>query len=262
MIDIVIDGDESAPLETALAGSEVLDGLAWNVRVSERRRTVGLTVERDASVTVAVPADAEPSSVVAFVREQRGWLRRKTAQRAASLADHPVKRVVSGENYPYLGRHQRLLVVPDQDMLVRRSGGWLRLRRMDAESGALAIIGWYSETGKIWLAPRAARWAQRLGVHADGVSVRDLGLRWGLLDPERGPVLHWAVFQLDPSIVDYVLVHELAHCAEPHHGQRFWAHVERAMPDYADRKRRLADLGRTVWLGAVHAARDQAKGAL
>jgi hypothetical protein len=85
---------------------------------------------------------------------------------------------------------------------------------MDAESGARAIIDWYAETGEKWLAPRAAGWAQRLGVDANEVSVRDLGLRWGLLDPERGPVLHWALFQLAPSIVDYVVVHELAHYVE------------------------------------------------
>jgi predicted metal-dependent hydrolase len=248
------NGAEAASLDDALARSGALAGMAWNIRVSSRRRTVGLTVERDASVTVAVPAEIETSSVVDFVRDHRGWLLGKAARRSAGLADHPTKRIVSGESYPYLGRHQRLLVIPDQTVPVKRVGGWLSLRSMDVESGARAIIDWYAGTGQRWLAPRAARWAQRLGVADHGVTVRDLGLRWGLLDPERGPVLHWALFQLAPSIVDYVVVHELAHHAEPHHGRSFWTCVERAVPDYRDRKERLADLGRTVWLGAVYPA--------
>jgi predicted metal-dependent hydrolase len=256
------DGADAASLDGALARSGALDGMAWSIRLSSRRRTIGLTVERDASVTVVVPTEIETSSVVGFVRDHRGWLLKKTARRAAGLADHPAKRIVSGESYPYLGRHQRLLVVPDQDTSVKRVEGWLSLRSMDAESGAQVIIDWYAETGKRWLAPRAARWAQRLGVHCHDVTVRDLGLRWGLLDPERGPVVHWALFQLAPSIIDYVVVHELAHDAEPHHGRSFWNRVERALPDYKDRKQRLADHGCSVWLGAVHPARSRSYGTL
>ncbi|TMR94756.1 M48 family metallopeptidase [Nonomuraea basaltis] len=234
----------------ALAASGALKGLTWKIRVSQRR-TLGLTIERDASVTVAVPPTVDPEMVAAFIRNRRPWLLKKSAQRAATLAAHPIKRIVSGENYPYLGRHQRLLVVSEQDVPIQLEGNWLRLRRMAPEAGAQAIVGWYRDQGRQWLTPRLDRWTGRLGIVQPAVDVRDLGQRWGLLDRTSGLAFHWALLQLDPSLVDYVIVHELAHYDGHHHGPEFWERVECILPDFAARKSRLAELGRTVWLGDV-----------
>lgn len=54
------------------------------------------------------------------------------------------------------------------------------------------------------------------------------------------PNFHWAALLLLPSIVEYVVVHELVHLREPHHTPEFWRRVERAMPDFESRKRWLA----------------------
>ena len=45
------------------------------------------------------------------------------------------------------------------------------------------------------------------------------------------------------SAVEYVVAHELAHVGEPHHNDRFWARVERVLPDYAARKLWLVENG-------------------
>jgi predicted metal-dependent hydrolase len=55
--------------------------------------------------------------------------------------------------------------------------------------------------------------------------------------------------QLPISLLDYVIVHELAHISQPRHTAAFWAAVERAMPDCEHRKVRLATAGTTLWLG-------------
>jgi predicted metal-dependent hydrolase len=56
--------------------------------------------------------------------------------------------------------------------------------------------------------------------------------------------------QLRPSLIDYVLAHELAHLREPHHGPAFWLVLGRALPDYEARKAELARVGGKIWLGA------------
>ena len=55
--------------------------------------------------------------------------------------------------------------------------------------------------------------------------------------------LHWATILLPPSIIDYILVHELVHLHERRHGPEFWRRVERILPDYQSRKRWLAENG-------------------
>jgi predicted metal-dependent hydrolase len=86
------------------------------------------------------------------------------------------------------------------------------------------------------------------------VTVSDLGYRWGSARPQNGYDrinIHWATLQLPPSLIDYVLVHELAHLTEPNHNPDYWNLVERAMPRYENQKTNLAAVGKGVWLGAV-----------
>lgn len=81
------------------------------------------------------------------------------------------------------------------------------------------------------------------------LDVRDLGYRWGSLGKNGRLNLHWAAIQLPATLVDYNIVHELAHLAHPNHTPEFWLSVGRAMPDYESRKARLAHAGSRVWLG-------------
>ena len=55
--------------------------------------------------------------------------------------------------------------------------------------------------------------------------------------------------QLPVSLLDYVIVHELAHIGQPRHTPTFWATVERTLPDYDQLRTRLAGAGTTLWLG-------------
>lgn len=51
---------------------------------------------------------------------------------------------------------------------------------------------------------------------------------------------NWKILQLPVQLVDYVVVHELVHLIEPHHGPGFWECVERALPDWYERRDALA----------------------
>lgn len=84
------------------------------------------------------------------------------------------------------------------------------------------------------------------------VTVGELGYRWGSarpLDGDNRINIHWVTLQLPPGLIDYVIVHELAHLAGPNHTPEYWNLVERAMPGYENHKTNLAVIGKNVWLG-------------
>ena len=95
---------------------------------------------------------------------------------------------------------------------------------------------------------------RRLGEPTVTVKVRDLGYRWGSARPTKSPQhinIHWATLQLPPTLIDYILVHELAHLRETNHTPQFWTIVERLMPGYQTQKATLAAIGKNIWLGSV-----------
>jgi predicted metal-dependent hydrolase len=222
-----------------------------NVRVSDRRRTVRLTVERDASITAVIPPATDEAKLARFITAKRPWLYARLRERAEAGTPRPPREFVTGEGFPYLGRSYRLLLVDGGDRPVRLWRGRLELRRDCVGEADRQLVRWYQQAGQAWLASRIAPWAPRMEVELTALRVMPLGYRWGSCSADGGVNIHWATMQLAPDLIDYVLVHELAHVWCPDHGPGFWRLVERAMPDFAARRTRLRLAGADLWLPAL-----------
>jgi len=220
-----------------------VDDLRFEVRWSPRRKTLQLTVDRGGELLISAPEGCDPALLEDFVREKRFWLYTKLAEKEALRRPVSPKEFVSGEGFPYLGRSYRLLLVEDQDVPLRLERGRFRLLRGEAPRGREHFVAWYSDRARRWLAPRVELLAARLGVAARGLDVRDLGFRWGSCGHDGTVYFHWTTILLPARIVEYVVVHELAHLHKRHHTPEFWQRVERAMPDWEARRRWLAEHG-------------------
>lgn len=223
-----------------------VDDLTLEVRRSQRRRTLGLTVERDGELVIAAPASADEATLSAFVREKRLWIYRKLAEKAELHRSVPRKEFVDGEGFLYLGRSYRLKLVDEQDAPLKLVNGRFRLRRDDLPDARNTFIRWYRARGQQWLTAKVRSYTDRMEVAPSQVRVQDLGYRWGSCGKGEALYFHWKTILLPQSIVEYVVVHELAHLHIPHHTPAFWRRVERVMPDYERRKNWLAANGLTV----------------
>ncbi|WP_435244455.1 M48 family metallopeptidase [Streptomyces sioyaensis] len=246
---VAASGGDTPPL---VSGPLNVAGLDIDVIVSADRRGVRLTVERDARITAAVPVGLDVDRLTELVKGRRRWLYSKLEDRAAAAASRPTKRFITGEGFSYLGRSYRLKFVAAAPAPVQLVHGRFQIRRDRRHSASGDLIDWYRTRGQAWLPGRAAPWAQRLRVPLAQITVRKLGYRWGSCSPRGAINIHWATMQLPIALVDYVLVHELAHLQHHDHSAAFWCVVERAMPDYEVRRARLADLGAQLWLPDAH----------
>lgn len=234
--------------EPARAGILRVGDLDVTVQVSGRRRSIRLTVERDATLTAVIPPGTGTVELTKAIKAKRQWLYGKLRERAEIGQPRSPRQYVTGEGFPYLGRSYRLLLVDETLQAVRLYRGRLELRRDAAGEAARHLARWYRQVGESWLRKRIAPWAQRMSVEVTALRVLPLGYRWGSCSPDGRVNIHWAAMQLPPDLVDYVLVHELAHLHHHDHGPEFWHIVERVMPDYEARRARLRSLGPDLWL--------------
>lgn len=250
----------TSPLSAPLPPRIAVAGLDFEVQLSGARRTIGITVERDGSLIVTGPLECDEAALAAFAREKRMWVYKKLAEKDLLLSHRPAKEFVSGEGFTYLGRSHRLLLADKHHQPVKLERGRLVISRDLAERGlgARTIIDWYRTRALRWLPRRVEPWANRMGVAPSAIDVRDLGYRWGSLGRNARVNFHWATIQLTPALVDYVIVHELAHVHEPNHTPDFWLRVERAMPEFQSAKRELASAGARLWLGDATPAYEPA----
>lgn len=224
--------------------SLTVDDLSFEVRRSARRRSVQITVDRGGELVLSAPDGYQAAAMAAFVREKRFWIYTKLAEKEALPSPAPGKRYVDGEGFLYLGKSHRLLLVHQQREPVKLEQGRFKMRRDVAARGAEHMQRWYARRAAVWIGERMERYRRRIGVEPGGVAVQDLGYRWGSCGKGGRLYFHWRTILLPPRIVEYVVVHELVHLIEPHHTPTFWARVERAMPDFANRKAWLAERGR------------------
>ncbi|WP_420451413.1 M48 family metallopeptidase [Ilumatobacter sp.] len=232
------------------AGIHALDSLTagdlvFTIAPPTDRTTLEITVDRDASLILRAPTCASRERVERFIESKRPWVYRKLAEKDALVAPPIRKQFVDGEGFAYLGRNYRLKIDDTIDG-VRLDRGRFLMSTPTADGDA-AMRRWYVRTGQAWLQRRVEPWASRMGATDVDVAVRDLGYRWGSTRGETHINIHWATLQLAPSLIDYVIVHELAHLKELNHTDRYWAEVARGMPDYERRREELTTAGVKIW---------------
>jgi predicted metal-dependent hydrolase len=216
-----------------------LGGLVFEVRRSERRKTLGLTVDRGGELVVHAPAVVAPDALAGWVNKKLLWVHRKLALKEEAAPKMRAPEYVSGEAFCYLGRRFRLKIVERQEQPLKFEDARFILRR-DARPAEEHFRRWYVQTGTEWFRRRVERFAQQSGGTPSRIEVRDLGFRWGSCGKNGVLFFNWRLLQLPVRLVDYIIMHELVHLREGHHGPCFWEALSRAMPDWQKRKESLA----------------------
>ena len=174
--------------------------------VYSRRRTLGLEVRADGRVILRAPKGLSNQAVMDFVKERQAWIVQKwfeTERIRRQKAERPPR---------------------------------------DYEQNP-ALEAQYRKEARRRITERAAYFAEKMGVDYGRIAIKAAKTRWGSCSAQGNLNFHWKLILMPPAILDYVVVHELAHRIEMNHSPRFWAQVERILPDYRERRRWLKENG-------------------
>jgi predicted metal-dependent hydrolase len=228
-----------------------VDDLTFVVKRSERRKTVGVTVERDASLVAHLPKDVDLGRAAELIRTRLVWVHQKLASHKDVGRESVFRRpeFVDGEGFHFLGKHYRLKLI-DVDPAgppaptVRFEGDRLLFRREQVAAGDKRIAEHYTRAAHAYLNDAVSRWKRIVGVEpARYVQVLDLGFRWASCSSDGTLNFHWRMMQLPPQMIDYVVVHELVHLKVADHSPAFWHEVSRVLPNYLTHREWLRDKG-------------------
>jgi len=96
------------------------------------------------------------------------------------------------------------------------------------------------------LTKRVLYFSQRMSVTPSSIKINGAKTRWRSCSSRKSLNFSWRLIMADSEVVDYVVVHELAHLSEMNHSKRFWAIVENILPDYKQHKERLRKLNQRL----------------
>ena len=209
--------------------------------VRSRRKTVAIHITGDALAEVRAPLKMPARDIDAFVASKEGWILRHQALREQRNREKAAFALAYGDTLPLCGAIV-FLRAREGD----RAGydGECFFLPPGLQQAALKeeVILIYKAAAKHIITQKADGYAREMGVRPERVRINSAKTRWGSCSGKRSLNFSWRLAMADEDVIDYVVVHELAHIREMNHSPRFWAVVEEVLPDYRQRKRKLKAL--------------------
>ena len=174
------------------------------IRVSvirSARKSLGLEV-RDANTVLArIPTRVSDRELKAFVENHRSWILEKTAVMA--------EREENRKSTP----------APLPELLSKTD--WMKIQ--------------------LKIGKRVRHYCETMGVTVGYVTVKNQKTRWGSCSAKGNVNFNYQLAFLPDKLLDYVVIHELAHRRHMDHSEAFWAEVEKYCPDYLERRKQLKE---------------------
>lgn len=232
--------------EQLLVGNQVI---SYTLTYANRK-TVGITVRVDQSVELRVPRGSDPAAITEIVRKRAAWILRQQQKFAQLPPKQPPRRFTHGETHRFLGCPIQLKVEPwagtkpvreqvklEQSMLCV----WVKNPQEQKRVQTL-VERWYRKQAEIIFARRLHIYLplfRQYSISMPDLTIRRMKARWGSCSTNGTITLNLKLIQVEERLIDYVIVHELCHLIEHNHSKRFYALLDRMLPDWRERRQCL-----------------------
>jgi predicted metal-dependent hydrolase len=206
------------------------------------RKTIALKISPDGQLEVAAPAGASDVDIQSIVDKKKFWLY-KTINKAKERANKSLKKeFISGELFGYLGKRYRLDVTKCEDRGLKFKHNKFVLNIEDRDKAEQLFKDFYKQKAKEKLESQVVKYAKQMGVQHKDLKFLDMKKRWGSCTNKGNVILNFHLIKAPMYVIDYVIVHELAHLIEYNHSPRFWNIVRTQISDYEVHKSWLDSL--------------------
>ena len=207
----------------------------------QNRKSLRLEVSAGPKLDIKAPRGLPDAEIRRFLEKNAAWIREK-----ATLSQQPPAALADGAQLFWLGRAVTLVLTTSlrkpfvhltEDKL---SVNCYALRPYPPE---LLLRQWYAQEAARLLVKKTKYWCAAMETSVNRIAIKEQKTRWGSCSAKGNVNYNWRIVMAPEEIVDYLVVHELAHRFELNHSAAFWARVARHCPDYQRRRQWLKENG-------------------
>ncbi len=226
-------------------------------RSKKRRRTIAIHVSQK-GIEVKVPYATKLKHIIELVQERFEWIQGQLSKFSAvkEQAATPWYSLgclfYLGESYPVrietfpFAKKKGECVLSERDMVLTIAQELTTLERTKVIKKTLET--WYREKADEVLRERTQHFAQLMQVTPKEIMIKTQKSRWGSCDSHNNIRYNWKIIMAAPELLDYLVVHELAHIRVKNHSKKFWEVVAQILPDHKARRKALHEFGRGLML--------------
>ena len=193
------------------------------------------------------PLRASHTVIESVLREKTRWILQKLSDRAVRVDSTPRVHWQDGSSMPFLGGELQLRLHPQAprtgELLSIGPQRWVLHLCADVEASAeqvrAVVAAWWLRHARQLLTERLQHYAPAMGVQWRSLRLSNARTRWGSAKADGSIMLNWRLLHYRLPVLDYVVIHELAHLRHMDHSPHFWAVVESVCPDYLQLRQAL-----------------------
>jgi predicted metal-dependent hydrolase len=218
--------------------------VTYTIKRSSTAKHARLEVRAGSGLTVVVPRSYNLDQVSDLLSRKSRWILDKIARYATGHSVTELREHKSGDFIPYLGRRLKLVTRHNSVMTV---GAKLEKNRLlvdlEFKSRRLNLIleWWYRQQAESHIRNRADELSQRLSVSYNRLTIRGARTRWGSCSKKGNINFNWKLMMVPEPVIDYVIIHELAHLKEMNHSKDFWKLVAEHCPQWRKHRKWLKE---------------------
>lgn len=209
------------------------------------RKTLGITVNPDLTVSVTAPTKTSVEEVQTKVGNKGRWIVKQWAFFESFLPQTPKREYVSGETHNYIGKQYRLKITKARKQNVKLKGHFLHVSIQNPNDRLkikLLLAQWYRDHALDifnWRIEQNLHLFKKYKLEFPKLVVRRMEKRWGSCTAEGKVTLNPEIIKAPVKCIDYVIVHELCHLIHHNHSSEFYKLQNKMMPDWEKWKNKL-----------------------
>lgn len=231
--------------------AEVIQYNGWQIRlIRSRRKTLSLEIDAE-GLKARAPMRMRESTIIEFIRHKENWI----ARHLGKVKPKPSKIALeNGALLPFKNLLYCLEIQANSRAKVSIKNNRIILPLVNSQlqnpdSARTKLVSWYKRQALQTLNQRVDEHINQINIHKRGsVKVREYTRRWGSCSHKGDLSFNWRIILAPDEVIDYVVIHELAHLIEFNHSKKFWRIVERQMPDWKRQQSWLSDHGSELYI--------------
>lgn len=209
--------------------------------VYSSRKHISLKIDREGRLIVHAPLHTSKREILDAVEHHIKWIE-KTRKKILEKREQQRKRFVEGEKFLFLGKEYPLKIVKSLKEPIEFQNAFF-LSEAYSQQGIVVFEWWYKNKAREILISRVKELARKHGFKPRKIKITSGKTRFGSCTANGHINLSWRLVLAPLEVIDYVIIHELAHLKEHNHSKKFWTLVEKFIPDYKARRKWLKENG-------------------
>lgn len=196
--------------------------------IRSRRKTLTITIDSFGRLIVRAPKRCSEARIFAFIQEKEDWILRKQAEKKGAGIELPPENL-NGYQMTLLGKTCTIYVVPTAKVGYDAEQNIIYLPEQNSRE---RLVKWLKTNAKRIFNEVTARMAVTMGASYHSVMVTSARGRWGSCSANDALHYSFRLIYAPKEVIEYVVVHELAHTKHKNHSKEFWTEVATYVPDW------------------------------